>query len=65
VIQTGQAAADTRALDSEIDRLTRQREEAMSRQDNAKVKELDDQIATLRKQRESALRERQGVPQDW
>ena len=65
VIQTGPNTEQVQALDSDIDRVSRERQQAAAAGDNAKVTELDRQLDDLRQKRASAAPEKQGVPQDW
>jgi preprotein translocase SecE subunit len=63
VMQTEKA--DTTELDTQIDRLNQEKEEATARGDKQMVTSLEDQIGNLSRQRDSIVRGKQGGPQEW
>jgi hypothetical protein len=54
---------DTRDLDAQIEKLTREKDAAAG--DPQKVTALENQIENLNRQRESIVRGKKGGPQEW
>jgi preprotein translocase SecE subunit len=63
VLQTEKV--DTASIDTQIDQLTKQKDEASAQGETEKVTQLNKEIDSLNRQREGIIRGKQGGPQEW